>query len=78
MRCVEKFCDEDPTFDGCREHAFILALLEAMKNKDTQAFEKIGRDYNKLTPFDKLQVKVLTLVKSHLPKEEGILEGGLA
>lgn len=77
-RCIEKFNDEDPFFEGSREAKLVTSIMKTIEDRNVDEFERIIFHYNKVTPFDKLLTKILQKVKEKIPKEGGILNEGLA
>ena len=75
-RCMDAYRDQDPNFDGSREHVFVKDLINAISAKNIKLVEQVLYNYNKLTPFNKLLTKVLTKIKERIPPE-GLAEGGL-
>ena len=68
---LEKYCMEDPTFETQREKKFLSSLLAACENRDTELFAKTVQDYQKYSPLDKVQTKLLVKAKmNYCPEQE--------
>lgn len=48
--------------------------MEALEEKSVEKFEEVLREYDKVTPFDKLKTKVLVKVKDQFKSEAERLE----
>lgn len=83
-RAIQKYCDEDPSFEGSREHKLLVGLLQAIEEKNEETFKgllyflaiTIRFDFNKITPFDKVKTKILTKVKELIISPVLDLAGG--
>lgn len=60
------YCSSDRTFVNGREGVFVNNLWDIKENNDVDRFEKTWFNYNKVTPFDKIQTIALEHAKSHL------------
>lgn len=78
-RCLEKFKDDDPTFEGSRESNLIDGIMKSLEDKNVEDFEQVIYNYNKITPFDKLKTKILVKVKEQFKSEiEKVASGTFA
>eukprot|EP00826_Nyctotherus_ovalis_P059317 TRINITY_DN823_c0_g1_i23.p1 TRINITY_DN823_c0_g1~~TRINITY_DN823_c0_g1_i23.p1 ORF type:complete len:178 (+),score=77.49 TRINITY_DN823_c0_g1_i23:512-1045(+) len=73
-RSLDKFKDEDPTFEGSRECNLIEGIMKTLEEKNKEDYEELLYNYNKITPFDKLKTKVLVKVKEQFKSEVEKLE----
>lgn len=62
---------EDPSFDQQREKKFLSSLLAACENRDVELFGKTVNDYQKYSPLDKVQTKLVVKAKmNYCPEQE--------
>jgi len=73
---MEKYKDEDPSLDGSREIMLIEGIMKALEEKDTEGYENLLYNYNKITPFDKLKTKLLVKIKEQLTSDAAKVETG--
>jgi tetratricopeptide (TPR) repeat protein len=61
---LEKYMNEDSTFERQIEHTCIRDILNAIKEEDQTLFEKAVTDYDKLVRLTPLRVSILSKIKS--------------
>ena len=68
---LDKYCLEDPSFETQREKKFLSTLLAACENRDVDLFGKTVHDYQKYSPLDKVQTKLIVKAKmNYCPEKE--------
>lgn len=71
---LEKYVEQDPTFESTREYQFLNGLVEAVKEQDEESFTNRLYEYDQFAKLDKFCVAVCLKIKDvFAPKDDELL-----
>jgi tetratricopeptide (TPR) repeat protein len=69
---LDKFSSLDHTFLSSREGVFISKLIDLVNSNDSEGISELSACFDKVTPFDKIQVNLLLEIKESVNSSLGI------
>lgn len=70
---LSDYACEDPSFETDRKYKFLDKLHEVCEMRDRELFGQLVAGYQKITPFDKVQTKLVVKIKmAYAPEPKGI------
>lgn len=68
-RNMAKYSTQDATFNSTREAKFVLALIEAVENGDSEAFTGAVVEFDQVTKLDNWKTNILLKIKRSIQDE---------
>jgi len=68
-KSIERYQDLDVSFGGDRDCKLLLALCDAMDNKDVEAYTTAVRDYDKISRLDHWKTNILLRAKKKIEED---------
>ena len=65
---LNKYLDSTHTFINSREHILIENIINAVEMNDHEKISFLASEYDKITPLDKIQIKLLLIIKENIKK----------
>ena len=72
----DKFCFDDPSFQGSREGDVLMTCIQAVKDNDKQTFDNAIKEYNRVTPFGRVEKAMLAAIVDTFTSLKGGVEKG--
>jgi len=71
---LQNYFIEDPSFENDRKGKFLVKLADYCEAGDRDLFGRLVAEYQRITPFDKIQTKLVVRVKQfYAPEQETAL-----
>lgn len=69
---MNKFLDEDPTFNDTRESNFLKEAIQAFNDKKVETFQNAARKLKQFNDFDKWRVHMFSKIMNRIESNNSV------
>lgn len=73
---LDTFKFDDPSLEGSREGEVLANIIEAVKSNDKKSFDAVLKEYNRVTPFQRVEKSILAAIVDTFNTVSGGVESG--